>query len=331
MTNNLNDKNSNIHKPVLVKEVCEAFKLIAPLKYQADSTKKPIIIDATIGGGGHTAEFIKNGAFVLGIDADEKMVKIAGDNLQKVLRVRRPSGSVTCPTGNCDKFFKIVNGNFTSVDLVANSQRIDRVDGILFDLGISSYHFLFNRGFSFQNPDSPLDMRLSDSQKVTASDLLNALPKNNLVDMFSVTMPYFKAAKLAKSVVEFRKNIELKTVSDFLEVVNKAFPESVFNRDKTKISISTLPFLALRIAVNTELDNLRIALEKSWKILKIGGILAVISFHSGEDKIVKEYFRKLQELGTGEIQGKLIVPGSLEMAENPRSRSAKLRIIIKKI
>lgn len=310
-----------VHKPVLVKEINRAFGLVAPLNNQAKVSKK-VVIDATLGGGGHAAEFLLNGAYVLGIDADEEMVKIAGENLQKIV-----DSKLACPTGNYDDFFKIVNGNFSEIDTIASENKIKIASAILLDLGISSYHYLFdNRGFSFQKPQDLLDMRLSTKQKVTAADLLNALGKDNLMDLFLQALPYPDALRLTKEVLEFRKLRPIVKVSDMLEIISKTASGGKGYK-KSGINKSTLPFLALRIAVNSELDNLATALEKAWNLLESGGKLAVISFHSGEDRVVKSFFK--ERLGDNGKDQEYIVPGEDEIAFNPRARSAKLRILTK--
>ena len=326
----LKDEKYSLHKPVLVEEVNQAFGLIAPLKNQAQNAEKMVIIDATVGGGGHAAEFIKNGVFVLGIDADEKMVKIAGENLRKVVD-NRISKLEACPTGNYDKYFKLVNENFILIDKAARDNGLNTVDGVLLDLGISSYHYQFNKGFSFQNPGSPLDMRLSDNQKVTAADMLNALPLQSLTSLFCVTMPFVEGKRLALGITKFRKTKKIVTVGDLMDIINATFPYLVLLPRRKNISFPTLPFLALRIAVNTELDNLSIVLKKAWNLLNDTGRLVVISFHSGEDRIVKNYFKSLEIDGLGKIINKLTIPSKSEIENNLRARSAKMRVIEKRM
>ena len=311
------------HKPVLVKEVLEGLKLenIAPLKSQGVVYKKKYI-DATVGAGGHAVEIIKRGGFVLGIDADSEILEIAGKNLRSA-----------CPTGNFDDHFILVNGNFRELDKIARDSKIGNVDGILFDLGISSIHLDFDtRGFSFNNPENPLDMRLSpQEQAVTGSMLLNSLSRNSLIDLFSLVLTRNLAIDLANCVIQKRALKPIETVGDFLEIIK----ESKLRKKQSKyigfVKESTLPFLAIRIIVNSELENLTEALNKSPDLLKKGGRLEVISFHSGEDRIVKNIFKKL----TGENQGltitkKPIIPSLEEIRNNPRSRSSKLRIFEKK-
>ena len=315
-------KPENIHKPVMVEEVLEGFGFgnIAPLKSQGVVYKKKII-DATVGAGGHAVEIIKRDGFVLGIDADSEMIKIAGKNLQ-----------LACPTGNFDDHFILVNGNFRKLDKISKDAKVGDVDGILFDLGISSFHLDFDtRGFSFNNPENPLDMRLSpQTEAVTGSMLLNSLPKNALIDLFSLVLTRNLALDLAHKVIEKRTFKPITKVGDFLEIIK----ESNIRKKKSKfigtVEESTLPFLALRMAVNSELENLEEALNKSVYLIKKGGRLEVISFHSGEDRIVKNTFKRLVGEGKGIlITKKPKVPTIEEIRGNPRSRSSKLRIFQK--
>ena len=317
MNNGVREDGNIIHKPVLLEEVCQVFGSFALLNNQAQKIK-PIIVDATIGAGGHSGELIKRGAYVVGMDADREMVKIARENLKKL----------TCLTGNYNDFFTIINDNFINIERALKDLKIDMVDGILFDLGISSYHYTFDRGFSFQDPESPLDMRLSGDQQVTGADILNALPKKQLADMLLKTMPYRGSMGLSKAVLEYRNVKKIEKVGDFLEIIEKVTPLTY--RERRKISNSTLPFMALRMAVNSELENLKIAIDRSWHLLKQNGVLVVISFHSGEDAVVKENFNNLTRSGEGLVSGKFVRPGELEIRDNPRARSAKLRFIQKK-
>ena len=317
MNNGVREDGNIIHKPVLLEEVCQVFGSFALLNNQAQKIK-PIIVDATIGAGGHSGELIKRGAYVVGMDADREMVKIARENLKKL----------TCLTGNYNDFFTIINDNFINIERALKDLKIDMVDGILFDLGISSYHYTFDRGFSFQDPESPLDMRLSGDQQVTGADILNALPKKQLADMFLKTMPYRRSIGLSKAVLEYRNVKKIEKAGDFLEIIEKVTPLTY--RERRKISNSTLPFMALRMAVNSELENLKIAIDRSWHLLKQNGVLAVITFHWGEDSVVKEIFNKFARLGEGLVGGKFVRPDELEIRDNPRARSAKLRFIQKK-
>ena len=303
-----------LHKPVLLQEVIEALevKRLARLK-------KAKFIDATLGLGGHTIEIIKEGGFVLGIDADERTLKLAEERIKEA-----------CPTlesGSFQGAFKAVNANFKDIDQIAETQGFLDADGILFDLGVSSYQLTDQeRGFSFQNPAAELDMRIDRTgQAVTASDLINALPEKSLKSLFVQVMNSRDALVLSAGIVKQRKVKRIETVGDLNEIVN------ITIADKKKINRSTLPFLALRIAVNSELENLKDGLTKAFAVLADGGKMVVISFHSAEDRLVKEFYNQLEKNGSGVKENSHpIVPADGEIKVNPRARSAKLRIIRKK-
>lgn len=248
-------------------------------------------IDATLGAGGYTKEISKNGGIVLGMDADNSMLTIARENLK--------GAEAT-----------LVNGNFRDIKRIATENGFTEVDGIVFDLGVSNVHFSdMERGFSFKNPGADLDMRLNPStQQVKASDLLNMLRIDQLSQMFG--------KKLAKGIEEFRETKKFQTVGDFLSL----FPEKRVG----KLHPATKAFLALRIAVNSELENLMAALPQAYELLKPGGILAVVSFHSQEDEIVKDFMRSKGK------KTEPIRPTAEEVSRNPKSRSAILRFTERK-
>ena len=300
-------KNSEYHEPVLAHEVIDYLGLGVPLKKQA------YFIDTTLGTAGHTIEILKAGGNVLGIDADEELLEIARKRLE-----------IACPTLNdsVQGHFKLVNGNFRNIDEIAKRMEVKKVDGILFDLGVSNLHLKSQtRGFSFESGSAPLDMRIdTKTQGVTAADLLNNLREDQLIDLFESVMIQPVARKLAREVVFRRKEKPIKETSDFLAIVSRA------RVDGGKLNPATLPFMALRMAVNSELDNLNIALPKAFQLLKRGGRLVVISFHSGEDALVKNFFREMQNKNLAKVLTKKpIVCTREEIVKNPRARSAKLR------
>lgn len=301
------------HQPVLLKEVADG---LFPGK-QIAHLNQVRVIDATVGFGGHTIEFAKLGIDVLGIDQSLETLKITGEILKKA-----------CPSPK-HKFGRVVliNSNFSEILSVAEKNGFSQVDGILFDLGVSNYQLTSDtQGFSFANPNAVLDMRMDpQTNAVKASDLLNALPKDKLFSLFSKVLPYKKSVLIAQNICEYRKmKGGFQYVSDFLTVI----PER--NNLPKHINPATKYFLALRMAVNSELENLTLALPQAFCLLKKGGRLAVITFHSLEDKIVKDFIRISTADGKAKkITKKPIVASQQEVQTNSRSRSAKLRIVEK--
>lgn len=308
------DKEDNIHISVLLTEVIKGLniKKLALLK------RRLRFIDATLGLGGHTAEIVKLGGNVLGIEADYESLKLAEGKIR-----------LSCPTPeeeNSRGSYTLVHGNFRHIDTIAKDHGFYPVDGILLDLGISSYQLgVLERGFSFKNSSSPLDMRMDpENQKITAADLLTILSKDQLVDLFAVTLDYVGARSLAQKIIVSRSSNRFATVGDFLALIGG---KGHFTKG---LHPGTLPFLALRIAVNSELANLEEVLPKAFSLLKSGGRLLVISFHSGEDALVKSFFILKEKNNQAVILTKKpILPGQAEIEFNPRARSAKLRILQK--
>ena len=278
---------SKYHESVMVKEVIESLHI----------KTGSLVIDATLGTGGHSDAILNLGAKVLGIEMDPKMKEIADSRL---------SG----------KDIVTVQGNFTDILKISSKNGFNQVDAILFDLGVSNIHLTDDdRGFSFNNPNQELDMRLNkDSQAVKASDLLNILGKKQLIDLFSKVMKLKDARNMSFGIFN---NRPIRTVSDLESIVK--FEDLSFKTKK--INLMTLPLLALRIAVNSELDNLVEVLPKAITLLKKGGKLLVITFHSEEEKVVEKILN-------GEVEVKKA--SFREIAKNKRSRSAKLYVYEKK-
>ena len=307
------DKNPAVHEPVLLEESTRGLEV----QKKVHLKKQVRIIDATVGTGGHSLAILESGAWLLGIDADERLLEIAKERLEK---------SCPAPRDSFRGHFKLTHGNFKDIDKISISNHFIDVDGILFDLGVSSLHFESKlRGFSFQNPKALLDMRLDPNvQKVSAADLLNSLRKDQLTGLFSKTMDKKEVVRLVIHIIRYRRENKFKTVEDLLSIIEKAVVK------KRKIHPATKAFLALRMAVNSELENLSDALPKAFEILGNTGRLVVISFHSGEDRIVKDYFRELiLDHKARLITQKPIIPKESEIRKNPKARSAKMRIIEK--
>jgi 16S rRNA (cytosine1402-N4)-methyltransferase len=288
--------NKFFHEPVLVKEI---------LGYLEPSKGKRFI-DATLGGAGHTKELLTRGAQVLGIDQDP-------DAIQNVID-QKLGENLTVETGNFEKIGQIAEG-----------KGFDRVDGILFDLGVSSHQFdKTERGFSFLH-DAPLDMRMSPEMAVTAQDLVNGLGKGELYELFTKYAQEKLARKIADAIVSARKLRPIETTGRLATIV-----ERVYGRRQGKLHPATKVFQALRMAVNDELNNLRAALPQAVSLLKPGGRLVVISFHQGEDRIVKKAFISFGQEKRGTVLTKKpIGPSFEEVSGNQRSRSAKLRVFEK--
>ena len=285
-----------VHKPVLLKEVLEILQVKPRGRY----------IDATCGEGGHATAILEKGGEILCIDQDPSILKRAKSRL---------NGKVSFAVGN-----------FKDILELAKENGFIGVDGVLMDLGISFWHFEESgRGFTFQK-DEPLDMRADPALSVTAADLLNGLTKNELEKLFRQLGEEKRAGKLARAIVSARAVRPFSATSELVEVIEKA----TGTKQKGKLHPATKVFQALRIAVNDEINSLRSVLPRAFEAIRAGGTLAVISFHSLEDRLVKDYFKDLEKSGLGEILTKKpVTPAKDEVESNPRSRSAKLRGIRK--
>lgn len=275
------------HYPVLMQEVISAL--------EPGENKK--FIDCTFGFGGHSREILKHDSKVLGIEWDSDVVAKAEKHQNLILE----------------------QGNYADIDKFALKHDFTNVDGILIDLGLSSWDLdQSNRGFSFKNSDV-LDMRYSQNSPNMANDILNDYTEDELAQIFQEYGEIRSARKFAKQICEYREENELKTVDD----LNLALG------DCSKKCLAMI-YQALRIETNHELDNLETVLPKAWDLLKSNGVLVVISFHSLEDRIVKNYFKdkKFKKLGIL-LSKKPQTASSQELAENKRSASAKLRAIRK--
>lgn len=286
---------SNYHVSVLLQEALHALQIKPEGKY----------IDATLGAGGHSKEIAQQGGIVLGIDQDEEARAESAKNVAGL--------HVT-----------IVEGNFSRIQEIAENNKFTNVDGILFDLGVSSHQLDTNvRGFSFLS-EGPLDMRMDAGQTVTAADLVNGLHKGELSDLFTKYGEEVFARRIADAIVVHRAQKPITTTKELADLIAKSVPKI------GKIHPATKVFQALRIAVNDELHVVEDALPQALSLLKSGGRVVVISFHSLEDRIVKKTFEEFAEKGLGKIiTKKPIVPTDEEMMRNRRSRSAKMRVFEK--
>lgn len=290
---------SIIHIPVMLKEV------ISYLSLKSGS----IYVDATIGEGGHAEAILETGARVIGIDQDEEVLKRSAKRLARF-----------------DSQIRFIYGNFRDIKQLLYENGISKVDGILYDIGISSYQLdSKERGFSFKY-NAPLDMRMDMRNPIKAINLVNSLTSNELIDIIRKYGEERRARQIANQII---RNRPIKTTFELVNAITTGMPDFTW---RAKIHPATRTFQALRIAVNNELSSLEESLEQAIDVLNKDARLVVISFHSLEDRIVKYKFRefKNQEKPCIEIiTKKPLVPDINEMQINPRARSAKLRAIKK--
>lgn len=302
------EKNNVYHIPVLLKETVDGLNI----------NPDGVYVDVTFGGGGHSREILSRLSLkghLYSFDQDE-------DAEQNIIQ---------------DKRFTFVRSNFRYIKNWMRYYGIEQVDGILADLGVSSHHFdAQERGFSFRF-DAPLDMRMNQKAQRTAADILNEYTESQLADIFYLYGELRNARKIAATVVKNRANGPIKTTGDFMEII-KMF----FEKDREKKELAKV-FQALRIEVNQEMQALKEMLTASATILKPGGRLSVLTYHSLEDRMVKNLIKTGNVEGHVEkdffgntnaplkiINNKVIMASEEEQASNPRSRSAKLRIAEKK-
>lgn len=294
------------HISVLLKETVDGLNI----------TKGAIILDGTLGGGGHTAEIVKrhgDSVKIVGLDLDSGAFPRAEEKLKDMPH---------------DTIFK--ESAFQNGDKVLDELGIEKLDGVMLDLGISSFQLEEEgRGFSFMR-DEPLLMTMKKNPgeaDVTAYDVVNTWGEESLADIIYGFGEERYSRRIAKAIVDAREKKEIKTTGELSEIVN-----AVVGREykRLKINPATKTFQAIRIAVNSELTAVEQSIPKYFERLSSGGRMVIISFHSLEDRIVKNEFRKLAHEGKGKlITKKPIVPSDEEIRINPRSRSAKLRIIEK--
>lgn len=300
------------HKPVLLEETIDAL----------DIKKDGIYIDGTAGGGGHSEQIAKRleSGRLISIDRDPDALNAAAKRLSPYPQAR------------------VIEGNFSEMKQIAEGLGINEVDGILLDIGVSSYQLdAPERGFSFHN-DAPLDMRMSKSGP-TAADLVAELSENELSKIFFEYGEEQYSRRIAAAIVREREKQPIVSTLQLAEIISESVPA----KERRKGHPARQSFQALRIAVNGELDALSKGLDDAKGLLKIGGVLAVITFHSLEDRMVKQRFTSLCKGCTCPPDFPVCVCGKVpfaqpvfrrpktaseqELSENPRSRSAKLRAI----
>ena len=305
------------HKSVLLDETIEGL----------DIKPDGIYVDGTLGGGGHSyhiASKLSDKGRLIGIDQDKDAIKAASERLKEF------GDKVT-----------IVRDNYTNFRKVLDDLNVEKVDGILLDIGVSSYQLdNTERGFSY-NADAPLDMRMDDRQKLTAKDIVNEYDEQTL---FRIIRDYGEdkfAKNIAKHIVAARREKEIETTGELVEIISGTIPKKLQKNGNP----AKKTFQAIRIELNHELDVLKESIDGMIDSLNIGGRLCIITFHSLEDRIVKQKFKVNEnpctcppnfpvcvcgKVSKGRIiTRKPIVPSDEEIAENKRSKSSKLRIFEK--
>lgn len=293
------------HVPVLLHEAVEGLAL------KADS----IVVDATLGAGGHSSEIVKrygSSVQLIGFDLDQHAMEKATDTITAA------GGKVTA-----------IHSNFRYMQEKLEEAGVEGIDGALFDLGVSSMEFgASGRGFSFKY-DEPLLMTLEShpgEDMLTAGYIVNSYREEDLANLIFEYGEERLSRRIAKAIVENRRKQRIVTTFDLVDIIRGAVPAAYRNG---RIHPATRTFQALRIATNDELGALKDGVQGAWNMLRPGGRIAVITFHSLEDRIVKNMFREWGKDGGKVLTKKPIIPTDEEIKNNPRSRSSKLRIIEK--
>lgn len=301
-----------MHKSVLLNEC------IKYLNLKDDS----IIVDATLGYAGHSSNILKNipNGYLYAFDQDEEAIKNSSEKLKKI-----------------SNNYEIISSNFVEMKKELEKRKITKVDGILFDLGVSSPQLdEKERGFSFHE-DARLDMRMNQKQKLSAYEVVNEYQLEDLIRIFREYGEEKYATSIAKRIVDVRKSKKIETTLELVDIIKSSVPEK-YKREKHP---ARKVFQAIRIEVNKELDVFSSALNQALGLLKVNGRICVITFHSLEDKICKERFKKVSDIKS-ELKKMPVIPDSYlpqfkiiktvlptkeEIENNPRARSAKLRVI----
>jgi 16S rRNA (cytosine1402-N4)-methyltransferase len=285
------------HPPVLLKESLDYLK----------ADKGGIFVDATLGGGGHTEAILRANPKnrVIGIDRDEEAI-------ERALKRLEPFGDRV----------SIYHANFSQIGKVLEVEGMDRVDGILFDLGVSHFHLRGERGFTVWK-EQPLDMRMDRRQKLTAKDVVNRLSERELSELIFKYGEERFARKIAREIVRRRKKKEIETTKELADIVESVIPKKLWAGRKKHPAVKT--FQAIRIYVNREFEEIERGIPEAAEFVKPGGRIVVITFHSLEDRLVKNILKNLENFKV--VTKKPVQPTEEEVWENPASRSAKLRAV----
>ena len=296
-----------VHKSVLFDEAIESLNI----------DKSKIILDGTAGGGGHSREIAKRAGRLIAVDQDPDAIKVLHERLDSFDNVT------------------IVQNNFSNVKDILKEQGIEKIDGMLLDLGVSSFQLdTAQRGFSY-HADAPLDMRMRKSG-LSAKDVVNTYSETELADILFRYGEEKFARRIAKNIVLYRQNKEIETTGELVDIIKESYPKAKM-RDSHP---ARKTFQAIRIEVNAELDALEKTLDSALDCLSSGGRLSIITFHSLEDRMVKEKFNSWVNPCTcpkefpvcvcgkkplGKMPFKFKAPSEAELEKNPRARSSKLR------
>ena len=302
-----------LHKSVLLKESIDSLNI----------KENGIYIDATLGYAGHSSEILKKipKGFLYGIDQDDFAIEKSNEILKKI-----------------SNNYHIIRSNFSNMKDELKKININKVDGVLFDLGVSSVQLDFDeRGFSFHK-DAKLDMRMDTTKNFSAYNVVNEYDYSNLVRVLRDYGEEKYASSIAKNIIRERNNKKIETTLELVNIIKKSMPQ----REMKEHHPARKSFQAIRIEVNNELEVLKEGLEQALELINVGGRVSVISFHSLEDKIVKNIFNKYSEIPENikklpfipenlepkyKIISKGITPKEEELIDNNRSRSARLRVI----
>ncbi|RUM90212.1 MAG: 16S rRNA (cytosine(1402)-N(4))-methyltransferase [Thermovibrio sp.] len=285
------------HPPVLLKESLGYLK----------ADKGGIFVDATLGGGGHTEAILRANPEnkVIGIDRDEEAIERALKRLESF-----------------GDRVSIYHANFSQIGKVLEEEGIDRVNGILFDLGVSHFHLRGERGFTVWK-EQPLDMRMDRRQKLTAKDVVNKLSERELSELIFKYGEERFARKIAREIVRRRRRKKIETTKELAEIVESVIPKKLWAGRRKHPAVKT--FQAIRIYVNREFEEIERGIPEAAEFVKFGGRIVVITFHSLEDRLVKNILKNLENFKV--VTKKPVQPTEEEIRENPASRSAKLRAV----
>jgi len=286
------------HSPVLLEEVITQLQVVPGNIY----------VDTTLGNGGHTIEILQKGAIVYGIDQDQKNLKITQQRIEEL---------------GLGKNFYPIHSNFNQLKKIVSKNIGTKIDGLLADLGLSQNQQTGqDRGFSF-NDTTSLDMRLDPKkQKNTAENIINTYSYEELFDIFTKYGQEKFSKPLILKIIRERQQEPIKTGERLANIIRNYYTE---HHIRSKIDPSTKIFMSLRIFVNNEFENLKELLQQSLEVIKPSGVACFISFHSGEDRIIKQFIRQQKMLNNISKVGPTVQPSFLETKQNPLSRSAILR------